>query len=189
MPVFPMHAPDTPQCRTCCTPYYYSTLIHTRGRSFPTVTHVPTREISGYFMGVAKMRRDVPYTPATNYKWSSFRRECVTWNLNYSFPQPSIIIMFFPSYLNTRIFRIESHKKSISKKLRFPISIIACFQIALKYYYLPLAKIVNYYEKTYMYMHIHIYIILDLRCKVVFHRIRNPVVRDRKRERDWQSPA
>lgn len=38
----------------------YSTLIRTRGRSFPTVTHVPTREISGYFMGVAKMRRDVP---------------------------------------------------------------------------------------------------------------------------------
>jgi len=29
-------------------------------------THVPTREISGYLMGVAKMREEVPYTPATN---------------------------------------------------------------------------------------------------------------------------
>lgn len=91
MPVFPMHAPDTPQCRTCCTPYHYSTLI----RTWPFVSYGDARPDTGnirLFDGGGKNARGRPLY--TCYEWSSFRRGQATWNLNYFFSQPSIITSF-----------------------------------------------------------------------------------------------
>lgn len=123
MPVFPMHAPDTPQCRTCCTPYHYSTLICT----WPFVFYGDARPDTGnirLFHGGGKNARGRPLY--TCYEWSSFRRGQATWNLNYFFSQPTIIISFLSlrTWMQEYLYRVDSRREFISKTFRFSVTII-----------------------------------------------------------------
>lgn len=76
------------------------TLLHANSYPWPFVSYSDARTDTGnirLFDGGGKNARGRPlYAPATSYKWSSFRRGRATWNLNYFFPQP-FIIMSFPS--------------------------------------------------------------------------------------------
>ena len=187
MPVFPMHAPDTPQCRTCCTPYHYSTLICT----WPFVFYGDARPDTGnirLFHGGGKNARGRPLY--TCYEWSSFRRGQATWNLNYFFSQPTIIISFLSlrTWMQEYLYRVDSRREFISKTFRFSVTIIyytfsnVCSKVLLP----SNLWIILWKDLQHTCIHNNP---RDLWGKVIFHRIRNPVVRDRKRKRDWQSPG